>query len=319
MSDNCVDWVLAITLINKCSDYRILFVTVYQPPDNSLYGRDYAQLLSHFTNLVYTNVEYDVIYIATDMNGRIGAKIDYIETINIDISPRIPIDLEVKGHGEALLEFCSETKMCGVNGRFNPDKDNFTSIYTNGSAAVDDFLTNHRNLQNIENFEVITTCDVVDLLGVHGMAAVPVKISDHPMLVIDIFTRDTDVLRSVTEDSADRRPSERLIEGDIPSPLPRFRINEIPSDFLSSDESRQQLLNIKSDIEEVRNTQQVINKIYNCIVEVFITEMKGHFGLPFNSPRSRKKFRTRKEWWDEELTSQFREMQHTEHTYIKSK
>ena len=93
MSDNCVDGVLAITLINKCSDYRILFVTVDQPPDNSLYGRDSAQLLSHLTNLMYTNAEYDAIYIATDMNGRIGAKIDYIEIVDIDIPPRIPIDL----------------------------------------------------------------------------------------------------------------------------------------------------------------------------------------------------------------------------------
>ena len=114
------------------------------------------------------------------------------------------------------------------------------------------------------------------------------------MLVIDIFTCDTDVLRSVTEDSANRRPSESLtdvhFEGDMPSPPPPFRINEIPSDFLSSDESRQQLLNIISDIEEVRNTQQEINKIYNDTVEVYITEMKGHFGLPFNSPCSRKNY-----------------------------
>ena len=214
--------------------------------------------------------------------------------------------------------------MCVVNGRFNPDKDNFTSICTKGSAVVDYFLTNHRNVQNIENFEVITISDVVDLLGVHGMAAVPAKISDHSMLVIDIFTRDADVLRSVTEDSGDRRPSERLtdvrFEGDMPSPPPRFRINEIPSDFLSSDESRQQLLNIISDIEEARITQQEINKIYNDIVEVYIAEMKGHFGRPLNYPCSRKKIRfTRKEWWDEELTSLFREMQHAEHPYIKSK
>ena len=128
----------------------------------------------------------------------------------------------------------------------------------------------------------------------------------------------------MTEDSADRRPSERLtdvrFEGDMPSPPPCFRINEIPSDFLSSDESRQQLLNIISDIEEARNTQQEINKIYNDIVEVYIAEMKGHFRRPLNSPCSRKKMRfTRKEWWDEELTSLFREMQHVEHTYIKSK
>ena len=150
---------------------------------------------------MYTNAEYDAIYIATDMNGQIAAKIDYIETVDIDIPTRTPIDLEMKGHGEALLEFCNETKMCVVNGRFNPDKDNFTSISTKGSAVVDYFLTNHRNLQNIENFEVITMSDVVDLLGVHGMAAVPAKISDHSMLVIDIFTRDADVLRSVTEDS----------------------------------------------------------------------------------------------------------------------
>ena len=47
--------------------------------------------------------------------------------------------VEVKGHGETLLGFCNETKMCGVNGRFNPDNENFSSISTKGSAVVDFF------------------------------------------------------------------------------------------------------------------------------------------------------------------------------------
>ena len=90
MSANCLDRVLRITPINKCSDYRLLYVTV-SFPDNSLHGIYPAQLLSHLTNRLYTNAEYNAIDIATDRNGRIGAKIDNIETVDIDVPPRTPI------------------------------------------------------------------------------------------------------------------------------------------------------------------------------------------------------------------------------------
>ena len=67
---------------------------------------------------------------------------------------------------KCVWKYTYKTQMCVVNGRFNPDKDNFTSISTKGSAVVDYFLTNHRKSH---------------------------KISDHSMLVIDILTRDADV------------------------------------------------------------------------------------------------------------------------------
>ena len=100
--------------------------------------------------------------------------------------------------------------------------------------------------------------DVIDTLGMRGVATVPAKIWGHSMLVIDIFTCNTGVLRRVAEDFADLRPGERLpnvrLVEDRPRPPQHFIIYETPSDFLTRDESRQQF-DIISDIGEARYIQ----------------------------------------------------------------
>ena len=56
------------------TEYKFILVTVYLPPDNSLYGRDSTGFFSHLTNLIYMHTDYDAIYIAGDSSGRIGNK-----------------------------------------------------------------------------------------------------------------------------------------------------------------------------------------------------------------------------------------------------
>ena len=105
-----------------------------------------------------------------------------------------------------------------------------------------------------------------------------------------------------------------------PKPPPRFRIAEVPTDFLSSDESRNKLLGLISSIEHVRKTQQEINKIYDDLLETYIEEMRSRFVEIRTAPGSQRKFRfSKKEWWDEELTCLFKDMQKAEHQYIMAK
>ena len=75
---------------------------------------------SHLTNMIYRYNDYNAICITGDLNGQIGSKYDFIEQID-DIPNLNAIDRVVKGHGEAIIDFCHNAKFCVVNG-----SDNFT-------------------------------------------------------------------------------------------------------------------------------------------------------------------------------------------------
>ncbi len=61
---------------------------------------------------------------------------------DIDALPnRIIIDEIGKCHGEPLIGFLNDSKRCVLNGRFNPDCNNYTSISHKGKSVVDYIIT----------------------------------------------------------------------------------------------------------------------------------------------------------------------------------
>ena len=270
------------------------------------------------TSLIYLTSDYDAVYVG-DLNGRIGNRWDFIEQLD-DVPTRTAIDQSVKGHGEAILDFCHETKFCVINGRINPLNDNYTSISTKGTAVVDYFLTSHENLKNVKHFMVMTMSSLVDSLGAHIVATLPNKISDHSTLIMDIHVKDNDLPDISFGD--DNHSDHRLYGPETsarhsPTLPPRFKVHDIPCDFMSSPEARENILSIIDMIEQSRTSQREINGIYDSIVDIHINEMRR---TKNNTPHCHKKFRhTQKEWWDEELTELFRDMQKAEHNFIKAK
>ena len=277
--DKQFDGMLTLSLCHKETEYKFILVTAYLPPDNSLYGRDATGFFSHLINLIYMHTDYDAIYIAGDLNGRIGNKSDFIECVD-DIPKRTAIDIDFKGHGEAILDFCFESKFCVVNGRIDPVNDNFTFISSKGSAVVDYFLTSHDHLHSLRSFEVISMTNVTDNIGIHALGNAPNKISDHSMLLMDVCVRVYDAIELHEAERSDHR--------------------------VRPDVSTQ----IIERIEDSRSTQTEIDQIYKDIVNVYTSEMTKIFGIKNDNPHSNKKFRfTKKERWDEGLTLMFKEMQ----------
>ena len=320
--DKSHEGILAISLSNKVSGYKLSFITAYLPPDNSLYGRDSTSFFSHLTHLVYMCCDYDAVYLSGDLNARVGNKFDFVDGID-EIPKRIPIDLQTSGHGEALLDFCNETKFCIINGRIQPLKDNFTSISSKGSSVVDYFLTSHDNLECVIDFEVITMSQIVEMLGSEGISCAPSKISDHSMLVLEVKTSHVESPSVAVNPPNDnlrshmRNPTRNINSPHLP---PRFKIQDVPQNFMTDNESKAALLSLINQIEQSRDSQQEINTIYDDIVNLYICEMKKHFHFTMDTPSSNKKVRfTRKPWWNEELTSLFKDMKSAEHNYLKSK
>lgn len=334
--DDSFDGILCMKFQDKASEYSFIVTSMYLPPENSMYGRDAQPFYSHLLGLLYSNSNVDAFYIAGDVNGRIGNRSDYIPEVD-PLAPRTSIDGTVNNHGEALLDFCNDSKMCIINGRICPLNDNFTSISTKGLAVVDYFFTRHDDIHNVSYFEVLTMSSALERLGVSGTAVSPTKVSDHSMIVMEIcpYIVDCENDCTCTLPPCHCTPHTRTPSSDRPSntnrpsrpptntcnPLPtRFNIKNVPGDFLSSPNARQSLIEIIEKIENDRQIKESIDEVYTSICELYCNEMASYFKKRDATPLSKKKHKnTTKAWWDDELSHLWKEMHNAELSYIKTK
>ena len=322
VEDDNYDGILCISVTSKHSDYSFIYATAYLPPENSMYGRDSASFFAYMSGLVYRFVDHDAFYVSGDLNARIGDLCDSIDEVD-PVPLRVPIDYTVNGHGKALIDFCKDNKMCVINGRISPLSDNFTSISSKGMAVVDYFLSSHDCIQSINHFKVLTMSDAIQNIGPEGVSRSPTSISDHSLLIMYIATRDTTFPGGSGHGHGPRVPpgsntnSNSTENANLP---PRFRIQEVPDDFLQSDESRAKLISLIDEIENSRNTQVEINGIYSKLKNMYIDEMTTHFRTVNTTPMAKKKYRfTCKEWWDDELTALWKDLHEAEKIFIKAK
>lgn len=145
--DKSMDDIIGVRLEHRELQYSLVIFSCYLPPEGSTRGRDSVTFFTHLLAQVYS-LEADVIYLCGDFNSRISNKDDCIGDID-NVPPRVAIDLSMNSHGESLLEFLRDCKCCVLNGRINPDTDNFTSISSRGRAVVDYIITPHDCLDSI--------------------------------------------------------------------------------------------------------------------------------------------------------------------------
>ena len=79
------------------------------------------------------------MFICGDFSGQIGKHRD-VSDID-DLPSRKVIDDKLSGHGESLLEFLNDGKVCILNGRFDCTYDNYTCISHKGNSVVDYIMT----------------------------------------------------------------------------------------------------------------------------------------------------------------------------------
>ena len=96
--------------------------------------------------LSYQSIYADLVFICGDMNSRISDKLDYIPEVN-EIPKRKNIDQSNNNHGDLLIEFLKDAKMCLLNGRLSPHMDNFTCISNKGRSVVDYLCTPYECLR----------------------------------------------------------------------------------------------------------------------------------------------------------------------------
>ena len=99
---------------------------------------------------------------------------------------------------------------------------------------------------------VMTTSSLVDSLGAHIVVTSPNKISDHFILIMDIYVKDNDLfyISFGYDNHSDRRPfGLETSAHHSPTLPPRFKVHIIPCDLMSSPETRENILSIIDMIE----------------------------------------------------------------------
>ena len=181
-------------------------------------------------------------------------------------------------------------------------------------------LTSYDNLNSVLDFKVISMSSLVDLMGVHNFEAIPSRISDHSLLVADIYVCDVEsgtgaTPRDFHDAPVHSGPPDSRVEASLrgrhsapvhgatsggrgPKLPPRFVINSnVPSDFLNSQQSNDKINDLIEKLELKRKSQDEVNRLYDEFVETFIVEMRANFKEITCLPSCSRKLRfTKKEW-----------------------
>jgi hypothetical protein len=130
-----------MSFVHKVSKFSIVIFNCYLAPVTSPYGKNDAEFFNHLISQLYLNIEFDLVYFCGDYNARIGNLKYVVEDIDFDISPRHVIDNVVYGHGEALIDFVKDCKLCILNRRLDTQNDKFTYIFDKCKSVVDYIIT----------------------------------------------------------------------------------------------------------------------------------------------------------------------------------
>ena len=308
--DRSYDGILGVKFAHKVSKYEFIVFSCYLPPQNSTWGRDAVSFYSHLLSQIYVNSDCDVI-ISGDLNSRIGSLQDTVPEID-NVINRIVLDKTYNQHGQCLIDFLHESKLCTVNGRISNDKDDYTFIAGRGLSVVDYFLIQHDMLKSCNSFSVKACSDIIDENGLHGLINARSKPPDHALLsmTFNICLNSAEHSTCFTENDGLHTSDPVTTNKHV-----RYNVRHIPPEFLQNDLTLNALNLLIESIETNRETQNEIDTIYDDFVNIVTTEM--HKCLPvLNSCNvSKRKYKPRKAFWNDDLNNAWNVMKNKEYEF----
>ena len=177
-----MDGLLHIELKHKMCEFSISLIGVYLSPHNSPYGRDSSAFFANPISLVYSSMISDITLACGDINPRISNIDDFIASID-DIPSRQNIDTVKNTHGESLISFLLDTKICVL---VTPNLYNFTSISTKGKSVVDYFLTTHHCLKFCKELAVIPMNELITNYDLQHLVSSKCRTPDHSLVSLKL-------------------------------------------------------------------------------------------------------------------------------------
>ena len=241
-----------------------------------------AGILRHPPAQVYLHWDGSPTLICGEFNGRIGTKQDSSDET---IRPCVAIDAVPKNHGEHILQFLSDTRFCTVNGRFDIQRDNYTSISQKGSAVVDLIIVPGAQLNNISDFHVTTMTDALDLYGItpHSRA----KVLDHSLLTYKMDIYGYSAIGRRMSSTATTATRGRHVEANE-SVHRRYRVNPLPSDIFTNQSCAQTLVSIIDSLQAAHMEHNALDSLYESFLKSVHTEMDNELEYKDYTPHTSK-------------------------------
>ena len=214
--------ILWLKLVHKTENSTLLPCVCYLPPENSSRRIDVNEFFDNLISDFYVFQSTGTPLICGDFNSRCGDLKDFIAGID-DIAPRNVIDFKTNYYGERLIEFLTNTNMCMLNGRFDQNFDNFTSVSVRGSSVVDYCIVTHDDLSMFHDFRGTSPVDLITAITDLRQAASS-GVPDHALLSWKIAT---DFLQ--VQNYTDKKSFSTNF-------YDKFDLSKVPGSFMTSNE-----------------------------------------------------------------------------------
>jgi len=287
-------------MVNKQTGQTLVPCVCYLPPENSSRPFDvnnfYDKLLTDY--YLYQNI--GIVFICGDFNSRCGNFEDFI--VGVDSIPqRFVIDTKCNHYGELFVDFLINTNMCMLNGRFDKNDDDFTSVSTKGCSVVDYCVTPHDSFSSFSKFKVISVSDLISSIpDLHQFATSGVP--DHSLLVWSVVT-----------DSGSQSDSSQP-----ESHFDKFDFCNIPASFMCDTDTINTVNDVIVRLEDQSNSQSSLDSIYDEWCSILKTNMYDkvpYKKIVFTGKPSRL---SRKAWWNETLSALWSEVTFAERKWLKT-
>lgn len=309
--DKSYEGIISLSVKHIPSQFAIILIGCYLPPENSVWGRNSTDFFAHLITLLYQSMNSDLVMLCGDLNARIGDKLDSINVID-NVPLRKNVDQETNKHGESLIEFMKDTRMCTLNGRYDADKDDFTSISSRGKSVVDYIITPHECLRFCKAFQVVRCTDAVDEFNLQYLLNDKSKMPDHSILLAKVqVSYMQEIVSNISHN----------IESNIYE-NPRFKMycfENIPDDFMKSKSWIKAVNDIIDCRENLLNSQNQVDYSYDYFCSALKSEMNLFLKYKQGGKVSSKRYKHNKPYWDDDLSDLWKILKHTEHAYTKCK
>lgn len=316
--DKSFEGIIALECKHLATNFTMILIGVYLPPENTTWGRESAQFFAHLVMLSYQFTYADLLFICGDMNARISDKPDYIPEVD-DMSKRQNIDQSNNSHGDLLIEFLKDTKMCILNGRLTPHMDNFTCVSSKGRSVVDYLCIPHECLRFCDMCKVTTPSEAVDKFNLQRLINNRCKMPDHSLIYSNITINYSVNSHEPRSNTLNYNTWEHLRPPlGIENPTnKRYRFDDIPPNFRNSETWSLAINDIINAREQEINAQNYIDNEYNNLCLVLKQEMDEYLQFSECGRNTKKRWKHSKPYWNEELSELWKSMRNKEKTYLK--
>ena len=303
--DKNLDGLLVVKFTHKQSEFEFAVFICYVPPEGSPWSQNISDYYAYLTSEIYSNFECDMIFIVGDMNGRIGKKDETYSEDNI--RNRVVLDNQSNSQGTAFIDCISDLRFCVLNGRF--ENDNFTCISHKGKSVVDYVAVPYDCLEKCSDFCVITPVDAVDDSNSRFLIGEKSKMSDHSILICTFSATYSSQCPELDSDSGPQYPGRKR----------RYCFKNIPDNFCNNDAFKAALQVYITKLETLQSDQHNIDEAYNDFCEQLVSEMDSYLDMGSADRQTRKRYKSYKPFWDEELTNLWLDMKNKNKLFNKSK